>query len=32
MDAKRAAGYFSGDRVSGPQDPSQTRGRGFDDY
>ncbi|MGB0905154.1 MAG: GTP cyclohydrolase II, partial [Mangrovicoccus sp.] len=32
MDAKKAAGYYTDETVSKPEDLSQTKGRGLDDY
>ncbi len=32
MDAKKAAGYFSGESAAAPQDLGATRGRALDDY
>ncbi|MEO1548960.1 MAG: GTP cyclohydrolase II [Pseudomonadota bacterium] len=32
MDAKKAAGYYTDETVSSPQDLSDTKGRGLDDY
>ena len=32
LDAKKAAGYFTDESVSTPEDLTKTQGRGLDDY